>query len=477
MRFPFFSILAALTACSGSGLSNDLSEADGDANALVNGLQANQADFLHQVSFANDDVGHFCGGTILTDEWILSAAHCFAEIPAGQTVYVQHSIGAHDFMVAEVVMHPGYDPETIENDLALVRIAGDLTVDGRAIPVVSPMAEREALLPNARLTVSGYGTIYEGGPTSDVLLYADLPAMADDQCADLYADLPMSFNPDLQVCAGWLQGGTDSCQGDSGGPLVTNGPEGWILAGVVSFGAGCANRDAPGVYAQIVPSLGWIASHVPGLQISGVHSDDAGDDFPDDAPADHFVVTADEPMAVAGHLHTDDTDVFTIEAPEGSIVEIRAQTSRWARVIAADAEGELLGQGTGNGTTDPFLVEVGADPIVIGIGAEFVGWTTWEITAEVVVGAAPDPVVTPNSSIQSTLQAGMSDGFVVDVAPGTSRLLWTTGVDTQLWLDDGQGFVAHAGSMLHLSTPGAHDIAVEVLEDGSYTLHDSQLIH
>ena len=101
--------------------------------------------------------------------------------------------------------------------------------------------------PPATATIIGWGTTSSGGPTSNALLEATAPMVADSTCESAYGS---DFDRNTMVCAG--NGATDTCQGDSGGPLmVPDGPNARVLAGVTSWGLGCADPDFPGVYVRL----------------------------------------------------------------------------------------------------------------------------------------------------------------------------------------------------------------------------------
>jgi len=103
-------------------------------------------------------------------------------------------------------------------------------------------------------TVTGFGAISEGGPQATTLMKADVPLVDNQKCSEYYR----SRISDLKICAGYEGGKIDSCQGDSGGPLVCpqNGKS--YLAGVVSYGIGCAREKLPGVYANVQNLLDFI---------------------------------------------------------------------------------------------------------------------------------------------------------------------------------------------------------------------------
>jgi trypsin len=204
--------------------------------------------------FPDDDFERqLCGGSVIAATFVLSAAHCFESLSAVQVEVVtgrtQLSDGAGQRVnVAGITVHPGYNPITFENDFAVLRLA-EPTSQPRIL--LAGSAERGIWEPGDEAWVTGWGATSQGGAGSDILREALVPIVSDSVCgqSDVYGS---AFSATVMVCAGFLTGGVDSCQGDSGGPLVSPLGDGqWRLVGVVSWGDGCAQPNAPGVYTRI----------------------------------------------------------------------------------------------------------------------------------------------------------------------------------------------------------------------------------
>lgn len=214
----------------------------------------------------------FCGATVISDEWILTAAHCTDGTAASE---IQVLLGEHDYWndndgqvrmaISEIVNHPDYDSSNVDNDFALLRMADK--INWAATPNIRP-----ACLPEYTAgdydqwmsTVTGWGTTSSGGSTSNFLQEVDVQVISNDVCNNAYGGITENM-----LCAQDASGngGSDACQGDSGGPLVSCGMDGncgttpgqnYDLIGVVSFGIGCAQADFPGVYARTTAALDWI---------------------------------------------------------------------------------------------------------------------------------------------------------------------------------------------------------------------------
>ncbi|XP_037820128.1 trypsin-1 [Lucilia sericata] len=200
----------------------------------------------------------FCGGSLINDRYVLTAAHCVHNNRDQITIrLLQLDRSSSDpgitRKVARVIIHPQYNPTTIVNDVALLRLESPIQFNDKIRPVCLP--NRNHNFDNKDAVVAGWGLIKEGGSTSNYLQEVTVPIITNQQCRNTKYKNKIY---DVMLCAGLVkQGGKDACQGDSGGPLIVN--EGrFKLAGVVSFGYGCAQPNAPGVYARVSKFLDWI---------------------------------------------------------------------------------------------------------------------------------------------------------------------------------------------------------------------------
>ncbi|KAH8254418.1 hypothetical protein KR032_010046, partial [Drosophila birchii] len=202
-----------------------------------------------------------CGGCILDKETIVTAAHCVYNRLAENFMVVAGSdnIGTMDGVVVRVeklIPHELYNATITDNDIALVQISPPLPLDTNAYMEAIELAVEEPKV-NATATISGWGYTTEGGRSSNQLQQVKVPIVDSAKCQETYDWRPIS---EAMICAGVPEGGKDACQGDSGGPLVVNGQ----LAGIVSWGEGCARANYPGVYTNVAYFKDWIAKQREG---------------------------------------------------------------------------------------------------------------------------------------------------------------------------------------------------------------------
>uniref|UniRef100_A0A672UYX1 Peptidase S1 domain-containing protein n=1 Tax=Strigops habroptila TaxID=2489341 RepID=A0A672UYX1_STRHB len=232
------------------------------ASRIVGGSEASRGEFPWQVSLRENNE-HFCGAAILTEKWLVSAAHCFTEFqdPAmwaaytGTTSLRGSDSGAVKMGIARIIPHPSYNTDTADYDVAVLELKRPVSFTKYIQPVCLPDAGHH-FPTSKKCLISGWGYLKEDFLVKpEYLQKATVELLDQTLCSSLYSHVLT----DRMLCAGYLEGKIDSCQGDSGGPLVCQEPSGkFFLAGIVSWGIGCAEARRPGVYTRVTKLRDWI---------------------------------------------------------------------------------------------------------------------------------------------------------------------------------------------------------------------------
>ncbi|XP_021172130.2 suppressor of tumorigenicity 14 protein homolog [Fundulus heteroclitus] len=235
-------------------------------NRIVGGQNAEHGEWPWQVSLHFQTMGHVCGASVISDKWLLSAAHCFqvprspAHLePASWTTYsgLQTQQQIWDALmrkVKRIIPHPDYNLFTNDYDIALLELSEPLEFSNTIQPICLPSSSH-VFPAGMSCWVTGWGTLREGGNLATVLQKASVKMINDTVCEQVMQSMITS----RMLCSGFLSGGVDACQGDSGGPLVCFEESGkWFQAGVVSWGEGCARRNKPGIYTRVTKLRKWI---------------------------------------------------------------------------------------------------------------------------------------------------------------------------------------------------------------------------
>ncbi|XP_069598254.1 suppressor of tumorigenicity 14 protein [Ranitomeya imitator] len=236
---------------------------------IVGGVNADIGEWPWQVSLHTPKDGHTCGASLVSSTILVSAAHCFQDAPGVRysdpstwTAY----LGLHDQAtrtkdgnvvtrkIKKLLAHRGFNSYSYDNDIAYLELESPVTYTDFIQPICIP--ESSHVFPVSKpIWVTGWGALTEGGTGAQILQKAEIRIINQTECNVL---LEGQLTPRM-ICAGFVSGGIDACQGDSGGPLSSVESNGKVyLAGVVSWGEGCARRDKPGVYTKVTAMRDWI---------------------------------------------------------------------------------------------------------------------------------------------------------------------------------------------------------------------------
>ncbi|KAM6923551.1 coagulation factor IXa [Xenentodon cancila] len=238
---------------------------------IIGGSEVIPGEIPWQAALISDPSGHlFCGGSILSDRWIITAAHCLSEAKGSILVRVgEHNTNIRedaerDHEVLQRHIHPRYNASLslYDHDIALLRLKYPITFSTKVRPIcIGPTAFTEVLVKRSSpATVSGWGRLRFLGSTSNTLQKVEVPFAERTDCKHSSSGRITPF----MFCAGYNDKARDACQGDSGGPHANSVGGTWFLTGIVSWGEECAKEGKYGVYTRVSLYYNWI-NHVMGV--------------------------------------------------------------------------------------------------------------------------------------------------------------------------------------------------------------------
>nr|XP_016998540.2 serine proteinase stubble isoform X2 [Drosophila takahashii] len=243
-----------------------------DQERIVGGINASPHEFPW-IAVLFKSGKQFCGGSLITNSHILTAAHCVARMTSWDVAALTAHLGDYnigtDFEVQHVsrrikrlVRHKGFEFSTLHNDVAILTLSEPVPFTREIQPICLPTSpsQQSRSYSGQVATVAGWGSLRENGPQPSILQKVDIPIWANAECARKYGRAAPGGIIESMICAG--QAAKDSCSGDSGGPMIINDGGRYTQVGIVSWGIGCGKGQYPGVYTRVTSLLPWIYKNI-----------------------------------------------------------------------------------------------------------------------------------------------------------------------------------------------------------------------
>lgn len=240
-------------------------QCDGNCNRIVSGWDADIYEWPWIAALMSSG-RQFCGGSLIDEKHILTAAHCVAHMSQYDVANLKVRLGEYkikqsgeteifESKAARVVRHKEFSQQTLHKDVAIITMAEPVPASYTKIaPVCLPSGHEKYAQRTA--TVIGWGSLRENGPQPDTLQEMTVKIWDNSVCKETYGSSAPGGIMDHMLCAG--QQGKDSCSGDSGGPMQIGSGDYWTQIGIVSWGIGCGKSHYPGVYTRVTEVRDWI---------------------------------------------------------------------------------------------------------------------------------------------------------------------------------------------------------------------------
>ncbi|XP_056592281.1 coagulation factor IXb [Triplophysa dalaica] len=251
-----------------------------EKHRIVGGLEAKPGEIPWQVVLMEKvNKNPFCGGSLMSEVWIITAAHCVENriglffIRTGEHDITKKEGTERDHNMAECHIHPRYNSQQslYNHDIALLKLKTPVSFSDYALPICLGSRDftENLLMRSENSLVSGWGRLKHGGSESNTLQKVEVPFVDRTECKGSSINKITRF----MFCAGYNMISKDSCQGDSGGPHATHYQNTWFLTGIISWGEECAREGKYGVYTRISRYMYWI-TNITGIRIGYVPNND-----------------------------------------------------------------------------------------------------------------------------------------------------------------------------------------------------------
>ncbi|MEW2120803.1 serine protease [Streptomyces sp. NPDC005474] len=224
---------------------------------IVGGTTTTAATYPFVMQITDASQNQFCGGTLVSATKVVTAAHCVVDETASRVRVVggrtfRNGTNGTVSRVSKIWIHPSYTDAEKGNDVAVLTLSTSMPYT--TLPFVTS-SQTSVYAAGSTARIVGWGTTSSGGNSSNQLRTATVPTVSNSTCSNAYGSRYIASD---MVCAGFTSGGVDTCQGDSGGPLILSG----VLAGIVSWGDGCADAGVPGIYTRLTTFSSLVATQV-----------------------------------------------------------------------------------------------------------------------------------------------------------------------------------------------------------------------
>ncbi|XP_029455857.1 ovochymase-1 [Rhinatrema bivittatum] len=342
---------------------------------IVGGINSRIGDYPWQASLKTAN-SHFCGGSIIGEKLVVTAAHCVIHIDQSLLQKLTVTVGEHNLehkdeqeqsiQVERIRFHPHYDSNGNMNcDIALLHLKDKIQYGTLIQPVCLPHKD-EKFETGTLCVTSGWGRTNESGEIATLLQSVELPLIEEGTCNVALNSLGLSTIDESMMCAGFPDGGKDACQGDSGGPLVCRRPSGiWVLTGVTSWGIGCARswgksvsqshqKGSPGVYANVATLMSFLTN----------------DTIPEGCSSEGMLLTGNSgailyPVFVDGKYSDNSLCMWNITVPKDKIIRMQFSRLDMEKHVSCDYDylsiysksGQLICKICGSVLPSPLLID------------------------------------------------------------------------------------------------------------------------